>query len=127
MASRFREILKDHPKLKNKEIFLVEEHKKEIGTYVVVFIQPFKVDICKSKKPNHNFLPGGNIYHFGYVFEISDKIKCVGLGCYHFNYQPSQEELNWTLHRFLKCRNVRFFEEHETYLEKQFEAAFGAA
>lgn len=125
MASRFREILKDHPKLKGKEIFLVEEHKKEIGTYVIVFIQPFKVKECRCR--NHEFMCNEFIYHFGYGFQISDRIKCNGLGCHHFNYQPDQEELNRTLHRYLKSRNIEYFDYCEAELEKKFEQAFGAA
>jgi hypothetical protein len=125
MESPLRTLLQERKELKNKEIILVEEHHKEIGLYALVFVKPAKVSVCKC--PNYQFKSSQYIYRFGYAYLISDKLKIAGTGCQHYNYPPSQDQLNHDFGRFLKSRNKRFFERSETVLEKQFEQAFGAA
>jgi hypothetical protein len=124
MATALRAILQERKELKDKEIFLVEEHQKEIGLYVLVFIRPAKVSVCKC--PNYQFKSSQYIYRFGYAYLVSDKLSWVGTGCHHYNYPPSQDELNRSFGRFLKAKNRIFFEKTESYLEQEFEQAFGA-
>jgi hypothetical protein len=125
MASHLRTILQERKELKDKEIVLVEEHKKDIGRYAIVYIKPVKVSSCFCR--HRDFLSSQYIYRFGYVFLISDKLKRVGVACQHYTYQPEQETINRDLGRFIKGRHQEFFYIAETDLENKFEQAFGAA
>jgi hypothetical protein len=124
MASHLRTILQDRKELKDKEIILVDEKRKELGYYAIVYIKPVKINKCRCK--NYQFKSSQFIYRFGHVYLVSDTLKRVGGGCVHYNYEPTQDDLGRDLKRFLRATNPNFFQELETKLEKQFEQAFGA-
>jgi hypothetical protein len=125
MESPLRTLLQERKELKNKEIILVEEHHKELGFYALVFIKPGRSKTCKCK--DHQFKSGQYIYRFAYGYLISDKLKWVGAACKHYNYPPSQDDLDRDYIKAHSAAHNQFFEQAETDLEKQFEQAFGAA
>lgn len=125
MASLLREMLQERKELKNQEIVLVEEVKKEFGFYVLVLMKPRKVKYCTC--PNRQFKGNSHLYHFGYAYLVSDKLKQVGIACQHYLYSPTQNMLDKDFNRFFKCQNESFFKIAEVELEKKFEQAFGAA
>jgi hypothetical protein len=124
-SSLLMAMLRERTELKKKEISLVEEHEKELGRYVLVFVKPAKLKFCRCK--DYQFKSGQFVYRFAHAYLVSDKLTRVGGGCKHYNYPPSPEEIKKDLARFLRATNPTFFQECEAYLEEKFEQAFGAA